>query len=122
MAKTLILTGVLIIVFFLAELVGIGYIFHPQKWVILSFFVAYSFILHRILELGFRENRKNFIQIYLFTIVLRLVLSIIFIGIELYVGLKQQELFITNFFVLYLFYTIFEIWNLSRNLRQNSEK
>ncbi|WP_337042221.1 hypothetical protein [Emticicia sp. 17c] len=122
MAKTLILTGVLIIVFFLADFIGLGYLLHPQKWVILSFFVAFSFLFHRIIELAFREKRKNFVQFYLSTIVLRLFMSIIFIGIELYVGLKQQELFVINFFVLYLFYTIFEIWNLSSNLRQNSER
>ena len=122
MSKTLILTGVLIIVFFLADAIGIGYLLHQQKWVILSFFVAYSVLFNRIIELGFKEKRKNFIQFYLATVALRLLLSIIFIGIELYRGLQQQELFVANFFVLYLFYTIFEIWNLNSNLRQNSEK
>ena len=122
MRKTFILTGILIIVFFLAEPIGLGHLLHPQKWIILTFFVAYSFLLHRLIELGFRENRKNFIQFYLTTVVLRLILSVIFIGIELYIGLQQQQLFIIDFFALYLFYTIFEIWNLSSNLRQNSEK
>jgi hypothetical protein len=122
MSKTLILTGVLLIVFFLADAIGVGHWLHPQKWVILSFFVAYSFLFNRIIELGFKEKRKNFIPFYLATVALRLLLSIIFIGIELYRGLQQQELFVANFFVLYLFYTIFEIWNLNSNLRQNSEK
>ena len=122
MSKTLILSGVLIIVFFLADAIGLGYLLHQQKWVILSFFVAYSVLFNRIIELGFKEKRKNFIQFYLATVALRLLLSIIFIGIELYRGLQQQELFVANFFVLYLFYTIFEIWNLNSNLRQNSEK
>lgn len=122
MSKTLILSGVLIIVFFLADATGLGYLLHQQKWVILSFFVAYSFLFNRIIELGFKEKRKNFIPFYLATVALRLVLSIIFIGIELYRGLEKQELFVANFFALYLFYTIFEIWNLNSNLRQNSEK
>lgn len=122
MSKTLILTGVLVIVFFLAEAIGLGYLLHQQKWVILGFFAASAFLFSRIMELGFRENRKNFIQFHLTTVVLRLLLSIIFIGVELYRGLKQQELFVANFFVLYLFYTIFEIWNLNSNLRRNSEK
>jgi hypothetical protein len=74
------------------------------------------------MELGLREKQKNFIPFYLSTVVLRLILCVIFIGVELYLGLQQQELFIINFFVLYLFYTVFEIWNLSRNLRQNSGK
>lgn len=122
MTKTLILTGVLIIVFFVADTIGLGYLLHQQKWVILSFFIAYSLLFNRIIELGFKEKRKNFIPFYLSSVALRLILSIVFIAIELYRGLEQQELFIANFFVLYLFYTIFEIWNLNSNLRQNSEK
>ncbi len=122
MIKTAILTVVLIIVFFSAKYLGIEYLFHPKKWLILGFFVAFSFLFHRVIEFGLREKQKNFIPFYLSTVVLRLILSLIFIGIELYLGLQNQELFILNFFVLYLFYTIFEIWNLSRKLRHNSEK
>lgn len=122
MIRTVILTAILIIVFFLAKYFGIDYLLHPKKWLILGFFVAFSFLFHRVIEFGLREKQKNFIPFYLSTVVLRLILSLIFIGIELYLGLQNQELFILNFFVLYLFYTIFEIWNLSRKLRHNSEK
>jgi len=122
MIRTFILTTLLIIVFFLAKFLGLGCFLHPKKWLILGFFVAFSFLFHRVIEFGLREKQKNFIPFYLATVVLRLILCVIFIGVELYLGLKQQELFILNFFVLYLFYTVFEIWNLSRNLRQNSGK
>lgn len=98
MTKTLILTGVLIIVFFVADTIGLGYLLHQQKWVILSFFIAYSLLFNRIIELGFKEKRKNFIPFYLSSVALRLILSIVFIAIELYRGLEQQELFIANFF------------------------
>jgi hypothetical protein len=122
MLRTAILTVVLIIVFFSAKYLGIEYLIHQKKWLILGFFVAFSFLFHRVIEFGLREKQKNFIPFYLSTVVLRLILSLIFIGIELYLGIQNQELFILNFFVLYLFYTIFEIWNLSRKLRHNSEK
>ncbi len=122
MLRTVILTVVLIIVFFSAKYLGFENLLHEKKWLILGFFVAFSFLFHRVIEFGLREKQKNFIPFYLSTVVLRLILSLIFIGIELYVGLRNQELFILNFFVLYLFYTIFEIWNLSRKLRHNSEK
>jgi hypothetical protein len=122
MIRTFILTAVLIIVFFLAKFLGLACFLHPKKWLILGFFVAFSFLFHRVIEFGLQEKQKNFIPFYLATVVLRLILCVIFIGVELYLGLKQQELFILNFFALYLFYTVFEIWNLSRNLRQNSGK
>jgi hypothetical protein len=122
MIRTTILTVILIIVFFSAKYLGIESLFHTKKWLILGFFVALSFLFHRVIAFGLREKQKNFIPFYLSTVVLRLILSLIFIGIELYLGLQKQELFVLNFFVLYLFYTIFEIWNLSRKLRHNSEK
>ncbi|CAH0994789.1 hypothetical protein EMA8858_00901 [Emticicia aquatica] len=122
MIRTSILTVILIIVFFLAKYIGLDFLLHQKKWLILGFFVAFSVLFHRVIEFGLREKQKNFIPFYLSTVVLRLILSLVFIGVELYLGLQNQELFILNFFVLYLFYTIFEIWNLSRNLRQNSGK
>ncbi len=119
MTRTILLTCVLIIVFFSAKYLGLNHLLHPKKWTILGFFVAFSFLFHRVISFGLQEKQKNFIPFYLSTVVLRLILSLAFIGIELYLGMLQQELFVINFFVLYLFYTIFEIWNLSRNLRQN---
>ncbi len=122
MIRTLIFSGILIIVFFSAKYLGLDYLLHPKKWLILGFFVAFSSLFHRLIEIGFRDNREKFIPFYISTVVLRLILSVAFIFIEIYLGLLQQRLFILNFFVLYLFYTSFEIWNLSRKLRHNSEK
>lgn len=120
MRTTLLISGFFVIVFFLADYLGYNQYLHPQKWIILSFFVAISVLFHRLMEAGMKNNRENFVTFYLTTTVLRLILSLSFIGLELYLGVKQIELFVINFFVLYLFYTFFELWNLSRNLRQNS--
>ncbi len=121
MFKTILFTIGWSIAFFLASYIEMEQYIHPQKWTILIFFFTLSIIFHRLIELGIKDNNKNFIIIYLTTVVLRLIFSLVFIGLELYLGIKNQEIFILNFFVLYLCYTIFEIWNLSRNLRQNSE-
>ena len=120
MLKTTLLTFLLIIVLFSAKYLGFEHLLHEKKWLILGFFVAFSLLFHRVISFGLAEKQKNFIPFYLSTVVLRIILSLAFISIELYLGLEQQVLFVTNFFVLYLFYTIFEIWNLSRNLRKNS--
>ena len=121
MKNTLLFTGILIIVFFLSDALGFGKWLHPEKWIILSFFVAISYLFHTLIKQGMANKRENFVPFYLSTIVLRLILCSVFIGIELYFGVSKVTLFIINFFVLYLFYTIFEISNLYRNLRQNSE-
>lgn len=122
MLRTIIFTFFFIIVFFLAKYFAFDTFLHPKRWLILGFFVGFSFLMHRLIEMGLQGKDKNIIIFYLSATVLRLILSLAFIGFELYRGLQQQELFILNFFVLYLFYTVFEIWNLSSNLRQNSGK
>ncbi|MFY7908101.1 MAG: hypothetical protein ACOVO2_01035 [Emticicia sp.] len=122
MLRTIIFTSFFVIVFFLAKYFAIDTFLHSKRWLILGFFVAFSFLMHRLIDMGLQGKDKNIIMFYLAATVLRLILSLGFIGFELYRGLQQQELFILNFFVLYLFYTVFEIWNLSSNLRQNSGK
>ena len=119
MSKTLILTGIIIIIIYAAEMLGFGQFIHAQKWIILSFFVAISFLFHTLVALGFANNREQFVQFYLASVVFRLLLSMIFLTVALLMHVQQRELFVINFIVLYLCYTIFEISNLSRKLRHN---
>lgn len=118
MWQTIIFTFIISIVLFLADYLGIGQYIHPQKWIILSFFVAISYLFHTLVEQGMRNNRENFIQFYLSTVVIRLIASLIFIGIELYLGVGDKKTFILTFFVLYLFFTLFELTILYRKLRR----
>jgi O-antigen/teichoic acid export membrane protein len=120
MARSLILTGVFIVIFFLLPMIGLGHLIHPKKWEILAFFAATSLLSSRLSELGLRNKGENFVTFSLATNVLRIILSLFFIGIYLFLKVEQSLLFILNFFVLYLCYTVFEIWNNSRKLRQNS--
>ncbi len=93
---------------------------HTGIWYILAFFLGMSVLINRLTEQGFRNNREKFVQFYLSTVVMRLILSCIFIGLFLYAGLENPFLFVINFFVLYLFYTFFEIYFLYRKLRRDS--
>jgi hypothetical protein len=120
MLKTVTLTGIIIIVFFLFSFIGLGHLLHQQKWVMLIFFVSISFLLNLFSKQGLSNNRENFVTFYLASIVSRLILCIIFVGVELYLDVPDVKIFIINFFVLYLCYTVFEISELYRNLRQNS--
>ncbi|CAG4991897.1 hypothetical protein DYBT9275_00851 [Dyadobacter sp. CECT 9275] len=92
---------------------------HYQIWYILAFFLGVSFLIHRLMEYGLRDNSKKFVSFYLTTIVGRLILSIIFIALFLYNGLTDSFIFVINFFALYLFYTGFEIYGLYCNLRRD---
>lgn len=118
MRASIVFTIVLIIVFFIVDLVDEDYLIHPQKWIILSFFFFLSYLFERLNSIGLEKGLESFIPFFLSTVVIRLVSSLIFIGLELYWGLTDRRLFILNFFVLYLCYTIFEIIVLSRKLRR----
>lgn len=120
MTKTIVFYALLIIALFLAPLVGFESFLHTKKWIILSFFVASSYINHSLIEQGMRNKREKFIQFYLITIVIRFITALLFIGILLYFGLENVNLFIINFIVFYLFFTMFEIINLYRKLRRFS--
>ncbi|TLV01159.1 hypothetical protein [Dyadobacter luticola] len=119
MLRTLIATIILGIVLFLVQRYLPFPILHPYIWYILIFFFGLSFFAHRLMEFGLRNNREKFVTFYISTIVGRIILSLVFIGLFLYQGLTDSFLFVTNFFALYLFYTCFEIYGLYRNLRRD---
>lgn len=118
MRPTLLLTATLIIVLFVVDLVDNGHLIHPQKWIILSFFFFLSYLFERINSVGLEKGPESFIPFFLSTVVIRLIASLVFIGMELYWEVSDRKLFIINFFALYLCYTIFEIIVLSRKLRR----
>ena len=119
MLRTLIATILLGIVFFLVQHFQVGSFLHPYIWYILMFYFGLSFFVHRLMEFGLRNNREKFVTFYISSIVGRIILSLLFIGLFLYNGLTNSFLFVINFFALYLFYTCFEIYGLYRNLRRD---
>ena len=119
MLRSLLATVFLAIVFFLVQHFHLGTFLHPYIWYILLFYFGLSFLGHRLMEYGLRNNREKFVTFYIATIVARIILSLIFIGLFLYRGLSDSFLFVINFFALYLFYTCFEIYGLYCNLRRD---
>ncbi len=119
MLRNTIATAIIGIVFFIVQHFFRSDWVHPYFWYILTFFYGLSFLIFRLMEYGHKDNNKKFVSFYLSTVVGRLLLSLIFIGSFLYFGLTDSLLFIINFFVLYLFYTGFEIYGLYCNLRRD---
>lgn len=120
MTRIILLTLVIGIIIYFSPQIGLFQYIHSQKWIILSFFFAIAYFNHILMQFGFAKNRENFVQFYLGSIVSRLILSLVFIGTFAYLGTPDINLFIINFFVLYLCYTGFEIFGLYRNLRHFS--
>ena len=119
MLKSILVTLLLGIVFFVVRSSEYGSWVHPGVFYILGFYLFVSFLIHRLMEFGFREKRKKFVEFYLSAVVLRLLLSVFFVGFFLYNKVEDVKLFIVTFFVLYIFYTSFEIFVLYSNLRRD---
>ncbi|KQS33653.1 hypothetical protein [Dyadobacter sp. Leaf189] len=119
MLRTLLATLILGIALFLVKHFGGDTLLHPYIWYILIFFLGLSFLGHRLMEIGLRNNREKFVTFYISSIVARIILCLVFIAFFLYQGLSNSFLFIINFFALYLFYTCFEIYGLYCNLRRD---
>ena len=120
MLRIILLTITFGLLFYFTPKIELSQYVHAQKWVILSFFFAISYLSHILMQMGFAKNRENFVQYYLGSITGRLVMSLIFIGIYVYSGTPDINTFLINFFVLYLCYTGFEIFGLFSKLRDFS--
>ncbi|MCY7359796.1 MAG: hypothetical protein LH609_20555 [Rudanella sp.] len=119
MLRSLLFTALLTFVFFVADYLGYARFVHPLWKVMLLFFVALSFLMHRLVELGNQDKGERFIPFYMAFTVARLVLSVAFAGFFIYRGVADRRTFVFDFLVLYMFYTVFEIYGLSSNLRRD---
>ena len=120
MLRTLLVTALLAIVFFVAEQYFVTPWLHPNWKVLLIFFFSVSFLTQRLVETGLQGNRERLIPLYLAATVARLVLGLAFVGFFLFQHIQHRRTFVFDFLVLYIFYTGFEIWGLTRNLRRDS--
>lgn len=91
---------------------------HPQIWSIMIFSALLGIVVAAIAQWALKsfdaQSRPN---IFIGLTVLRMLLSMIFIGAVLFIGLEERVLWVANFFVVYLFYLVFEIYTILSNLR-----
>ncbi|OIN58868.1 hypothetical protein BLX24_11605 [Arsenicibacter rosenii] len=119
MLRSVIFSAVIAFVFFIAEYFYGNQFVHPLWKVMLLFYVSLSFLMHRLVDLGNQGKPERFIGFYMTFIIVRLILSVGFVGFFLYRGLDDRKIFILDFLVLYIFYTSFEMYGLNRNLRRD---
>lgn len=121
-AITLGISGLLAaLIYILQQIEGADRLIHSQIWGIVIFSVILALIIVVMNHWGLKnldpQSRTN---LFLGTTVLRLLLSMGFIGITLFLGIENQILWVANFFAIYLFYLVFEIYTILSNLRQIS--
>jgi hypothetical protein len=119
MLRSTVFTILLGIVLFVAKQYYQATWVHPAWVYMLIFFLSVSFLNHRLMDIGFQNNREKFVEFYLGTIVARLLLCAGFAGFFMARHVEQVKVFVLNFLVLYIFYLIFEIYSLGRKLRRD---
>jgi hypothetical protein len=106
------------IVYLISEVFLLPWI-HDSIWKIISFFLILTWLTGIFSNYLLEISKENSVNILLGAIGIRFLGSIGFIAIMLMLGQENLILFVINFFVIYLFYLLFDIYTLIANLRPN---
>jgi hypothetical protein len=108
------------LVYLISEVFQLPWI-HGSIWKIISFFLILTWLTGIFSYYLLKISKENSVNILLGAIGIRLLSSIGFIAIMLMIGQENLILFVINFFIIYLFYLLFDIYTLIANLRPNSK-
>lgn len=121
--RILALTAVIVGLILGLGAVGLDNIIHEAIWPIVIFSglvgVGVAFVNMYFVKKG---SQLGLVNVFLATTAFRMLLSIIFITVIFYLGLENQLVWIGDFFVVYLFYLVFEIYTIMSNLRAISNE
>lgn len=94
---------------------------YSQVWAIHLVSLVIALLSHAVTSLGNSSNS----DLHVFSMggtAVRFLLSLVFLGIAVYLLKNETVVFVLNYFILYLVYTSFEIYFLLRNLRPDLKK
>ncbi len=113
-------TAALVVLVLVLQLLLPG-IIHPKIWEIVGFMFVLSFLISLLNGFLLKNFKDNFFQIMVLAMILRFIASLVFIGIEVWPEMENIILFIADFFVVFLFYLVFDIYAFLSNLRPISK-
>ena len=90
---------------------------HETVWTTISFFLTLTWLTSAFSHYLIGINQENSVNIMLGALGVRFLGSLGYIGIMLFLGVENIILFVANFFVIYLFYLLFDMYGLITNLR-----
>ena len=94
---------------------------HTEIWKILSFLAISSYLIGIMSIWLLKGSSENLLQIKMLGMILRIIASLSFIGIMVFMGIENVLLFVVDFFILFLFYLVFDIYTFLANLRPISK-
>lgn len=90
---------------------------HETVWTTISFFLILTWLTSAFTHYLISINQENSVNIMLGALGIRFLGSLGYIGIMLFLGVENIILFVANFFAIYLFYLLFDMYGLITNLR-----
>lgn len=120
--KLIILFSITSLLIFLLQLVKSVPLIHPLIWKVQLFFFCTFLIAIRINQIGLTRPAKQFHIFYFTSMIIRFFLALGFMIFVVIVVKNQLVTLISNFIVMYLLYTWFEIYFLIHNLRADLKK
>ncbi|RIW16230.1 hypothetical protein D0X99_07620 [Algoriphagus lacus] len=118
--RFLLATVALVLLVFILQLV-FPVIIHSKIWEIVGFMAILSFLISLLNSFLLKTLPDNFFQIMVLAMILRFIASLVFIGLEVWPGMENIILFIADFFIVFLFYLVFDIYAFLSNLRPISK-
>ena len=113
---TMVVAGlILLLSFFLPQII------HESIWSIFGFVAGLAYFLTVVTRWLYLKSPENLLSLKLLGMIIRILSSLGFIGILVVLGLENIILFIANFFIIFLFYMIFDIYIFISNLRPISK-
>ncbi len=95
-------------------------ILDPQFERMIGIFFVVTSIAHTIFHIGSKKNIEKAVFFSFISIGIHFLLNLTCVTVLIFQGVENTIIFFFNFFVLYLCYTLFDIYLLITNLRQNS--
>ena len=96
-------------------------IIHESIWIIFGFVAGLSYLLGFFTQWLYLKSPENLLSLKLLGMIIRILSSLGFVGIFAFLGLENIILFIANFFIIFLFYMIFDICIFISKLRPISK-
>lgn len=86
-------------------------------WFSLAFFTLLTIVSYQYTMSANKLKNSKFVTRFFVTTGIRIILCAIFLAIYLIISENRDKVFVVTFMILYLFYTMFEIYHLVTKLR-----
>lgn len=90
---------------------------HESIWIILIGSALIALVIAIYNGNAISRSAQSFVPLFLGSMLIRFFLSIILIGFLLFKYQDQRLILVFDFFIIYLFYLVFEIYSIIANLR-----